>query len=59
MNQHLVSRVLLRRWSNTPKGKVGVLNLAARSSGTDYVENLASIKEFVKTGEDETEKAVG
>lgn len=59
MNQHLVSRVLLRRWANTPKGKVGVLDVAELSSHADYVENLASIKEFVNTGEDQTEKLWG
>ena len=49
----------MRRLANTPKGKIGALDLGTRTARTDYAEKLGSIKDLVVTGADETEKLWG
>jgi len=47
VNQHLVSRVLLRRWANHKKGPISCLDLNTLAQHTDRVEEFAAIPDLI------------
>ena len=56
MNQHLVSRVLLRRWANQPRDPVSALDLETYQERTAPVEDLGSIQNLTAEGTAELEQ---
>lgn len=57
MNQHLVSRFLLRRWANHRNGPVSALDLDTLQERTAAVEELGSMHDLVATGTAALEQA--
>jgi hypothetical protein len=56
VNQHLVSRVLLRRWANYHNGPVSTLNLESYEEHTVPVEQLGSTQDLTAEGTVELEQ---
>ncbi len=56
MNQHVVSRVLLRRFTNPPSRHVGVLDLRSRTSSSENIRTVGALTDFVVKGADKTEE---
>jgi hypothetical protein len=48
MNEHLVSRVLLRRFSNHPRGPITALDLVTRESRTGRVEAFGGVEGLLR-----------
>jgi len=56
MRQHLVSRVLLRRWANHRKGPVAKLDLFTLDENVDKVDNLGCVENLVLIGAEHAER---
>jgi len=56
MNQHLVSRVLLRQWENTRNGGISSLDLQTYEEKTDSIKKFGSIEDLVTQGTEELEQ---
>ena len=56
MKQHLVSRVLLRRWSNHQRGPIAALDLDTLAERIDKVEDLGCVGDLVAVGAEHAER---
>jgi hypothetical protein len=56
MNQHVVSRVLLRRFSGVRRSEVGVLDLRSKTSSIGKIAKVGALTDFVVKGADKTEE---